>query len=192
MVFINSGGTTPTGEAAFIYDDGTNTLDIDNIEVSDEGTIPGGSPPYAFTSDPDTGWGNAGGDPDKVAFMVGGTDIWTFDADVSPDQVTPEAPFVPPTAGVDTIGSGSVIFPSEMGKYLVNITGGAVAVTLKDSMAIGSQFSVVQGGTGVLTISKSGTETINGSASVSLGTQYIGVTFYKATSSAWYAIGPVT
>ena len=119
-------------------------------------------------------------------------DIWRFDADVSPDQVTPEAPFVPPTGSVDTIGGGSVIFPTENGKYLVNITGGAVAVTLKDGLPIGSQFSVVQGGTGAMTISRSGTETINGSTAVTLGTQYIGVAFYKATASEWYAIGPVT
>jgi hypothetical protein len=194
VVFINSSGTAPTGEAAFNYDESANTLDIDNIEVSDDGTVIGGSPPYAFTSDPDTGFGNANGDPNVVSFMAGGSEIWRSDGSTSPPTVNPmdDYQFIPPKAGVDNLSNGGVINPTEMGKYLVNINAGAIAVALKDGLPIGSQFSVVQGGTGVLTISRSGTETINGAAGVSLATQYASAGFYKATSSAWYAIGAVT
>jgi len=193
VVFINSSGAAPTGEAAFNYDESANTLDIDNIEVSDSGTVVG-YPPYAFTSDPDTGFGNANGDPNVVAFVAGGNEIWRSDGSTSPPGVNPgeDYQFIPPRAGVVILVNGGVINPSEMGKYLYNIDPAAISVSLKDGLPIGSQFSALQGGTGVLTISRSGTETINGSAGVSLATQYSSAAFYKATSTEWYAIGAVT
>ena len=193
VVFINSSGTAPTGEAAFNYDESANTLDIDNIEVSDNGTVVG-YPPYGFTSDPDTGFGNASGDPDVVTFFADGDEIWRSDGSTSPAEVNPgeDYQFIPPKAGVDNLIGGGTINPTEMGKYLVNINAGAIGVALKDGLPIGSQFSALQGGTGVLTISRSGTETINGAGGVSLATQYASAAFYKATSTEWYAIGAVT
>ena len=126
--------------------------------------------------------------------MVGGTEAWRSDGSTSPTTVNPmdEYQFIPPRAGVDNLSNGGVINPTEMGKYLVNINAGAIGVALKDGLPIGSQFSVVQGGTGVLTISRSGTETINGSSGVSFANQYDSAAFYKATSTEWYAIGAVT
>ena len=55
--------------------------------------------------------------------MVGGTDVLRFDADTGGlDEVTPDAPFIPPQGGVDT-GGGSgfsgLIDNDELGKYLI-------------------------------------------------------------------------
>ncbi len=129
-----------------------------------------------------------------VSFVAGGSEIWRSDGSTTPPTVNPldDYQFIPPKAGVDNLVGGGIINPSEMGKYLVNINAGAVGVALRDGLPIGSQFSVVQAGSGVLTISRSGTETINGAAGVSLATQYASAGFYKAPSSEWYAIGAVT
>ncbi len=193
VVFIGSLGV-PTGEAAFNYDESANTLDIDNIQTDDSGVAPATDPPYSFTTDPDTGFGNAGGDPNVVSFVAGGSEIWRSDGSTTPPTVNPldDYQFIPPKAGVDNLSNGGTINPTEMGKYLVNANAGTISVGLKDGLPIGSQFSVVHAGSGTLNIARAGTETINGGVSVTLSVQYSGAAFYKATSTAWYAMGSVS
>ena len=168
-------------------------MDIDNIQTDDSGVL-GSDPPYSFTTDPDTGFGNAGGDPDVVSFVAGGSEIWRSDGSTTPPTVNPldDYQFIPPKAGVDNLSGGGTINPTEMGKYLVNANAGTISVGLKDGLPIGSQFSVVQAGSGTLNIARAGTETINGGVSVTLSVQYSGAAFYKATSTAWYAVGSVS
>ena len=120
--------------------------------------------------------------------MVGGTDVWRFDGDTGGlDEVTPDAPFIPPQGGVDN-GFSGLIDNNELGKYLI-ATGTTTAANIKDGMPVGSQFTAINGGTGAFTITRNGIETINGGTQAELPNQYDAATFYKGSSTEWWAIG---
>ena len=76
-----------------------------------------------------------------------------------------------------------------MGQTL-EVNSSSLTTAIASGLDIGSQFTLIfTGGSGSVTIARSGSETINGANSVAINNKYSGATFIKMTSTAWYAVG---
>ena len=61
-------------------------------------------------------------------------------------------------------GTTDTILATDNGKVLIYTSGSAVAVTLPDDLDVNFHVSIIQAGAGVVTVTRSGTDTINGAA----------------------------
>jgi len=181
VVYVNSGGTSVTGEAAFTYNATTNLMDVDKIHA---GNGSAASPSFSFQSDPDTGIYRV--TTNTVGISAGGSLLMKFGAGVV--ELEDDTEFIPPRGQPDT-SNPTTIGTGELGRTIIRSNSNAATITA--GADVGSQFSIINtnaSGTS-LTINGAGAETINGATSVTLDQQYAGATFFKATSTAWYSIG---
>lgn len=86
-------------------------------------------------------------------------------------------------------GTSYTIDSTDAGKVIVFTNGSAIAVTLPDTLDDFFQFTVVQAGAGVPTITRSGSDTINGAATgVTPSAQWKGAYFCQYTAGAWLCL----
>lgn len=86
-------------------------------------------------------------------------------------------------------GTSYTIQTSDAGKVVVFTNGASIAVTLPDTLDDYFQFTVVQAGAGVPTVTRSGSDTINGAATgVTPSAQWKGMYLCQYSSGAWLAL----
>ncbi|MAR18370.1 MAG: hypothetical protein CML44_03250, partial [Rhodobacteraceae bacterium] len=181
IVYVNSGASSVTGESAFTYNATTNLMDVDIIHA---GNGSAASPSFSFQSDPDTGIYRV--TTNQVGITAGGSLLMKFGAGVV--ELEDDTEFIPPRGQPDTTNPTS-IGTSQLGRTIIRTNSNTA--TISSGADVGAQFSIINtnsSGT-TLTINRAGSETINGATSIALDQQYAGATFFKATSTEWFAIG---
>lgn len=85
-------------------------------------------------------------------------------------------------------GTSYTVLAADSGKVIVTTNGAAIAVTLPDGLAIAHQFSLIQAGAGVPTVTPA-TDTVNGAgAGVTPSAQWKAAYFVQFLTTEWAAI----
>ena len=87
------------------------------------------------------------------------------------------------------VGTTYTIQASDAGKIITCNNGAAIAVTLPDGLAVNFQCTVIQVGAGKPTVTRSGTDTVNGAATgVAPAAQWKALYLSKYDTAKWLAI----
>ena len=86
-------------------------------------------------------------------------------------------------------GTTDTILATDNGKTLIYTNAAAVAVDLPDGLPADFQCTVMQYGAGAVTVTPSGSDTVNGASSgLSPSAQYAGMYFGKVDATGWIAV----
>lgn len=86
-------------------------------------------------------------------------------------------------------GTTDTLLSTDVGKIVIYTNASNIAVTLPDTFAVGWQCSVVQAGAGIPTVTRSGTDTINGGTSVAVAAQWEGKYLVQYQANTWLGMG---
>ena len=87
-------------------------------------------------------------------------------------------------------GTTYTVLAEDNGMNLIFTNGSAIAVTLPDTLLLDFQFSAIQAGVGVPTITRSGSDTINGAATgVTPSAQWKAIYLTQFLDTEWAAVG---
>jgi hypothetical protein len=150
----------------------------------------GGGPLNNFTATTDPGVGDDDGDGFSAGSWVFNTvrqTMW-FCADPS----TGAAVWLPifGDAKVRVVaGTSDTLLTTDSGGIVVYTSGSSVAVTLPDTFPVKYHVTCVQAGAGVVTVTRSGSDLINGAATAVVpSAQWKGVYFCQYAANAWLAL----
>jgi hypothetical protein len=101
---------------------------------------------------------------------------------------TPLNPLVSAGSGIPTLRNVTATTTFATAEETVNCTANTFTVNLPTAVGIiGTTYTLVNSGTGIITLDANGTETINGSLSINLSTQYISRTV-QSDDTNWIII----
>ena len=124
-----------------------------------------------------------GTDTVEIQETANGTSYYTTIDDI-------KAPLLTKLADINTqTGVTYTIVAADVGKVIVCTNAAAIAVTLPDTLDTDFQCTVVQAGAGVPTVTRSGTDTINGAATgVTPSAQWKGMYLAQYAAGTWLAL----
>jgi hypothetical protein len=99
------------------------------------------------------------------------------------------------TLAIISAEQGFVLGSNSQSKTFVFTSSSPVAATIPNDAtynhAVGTQISLIQSGTGLLTVYAESPATVNGVSSVDSNGQYSGILLVKTSSNTWTAVGGV-
>ena len=172
-----TGGLGNTGPAGSAGSAGADT----QIIYNDGGTLDGSS---LFTFD------NTAGSEQLVLDM--GSDIPAFTIRNTGSSLAGSitGSFKATRGDVQTITTATdTLTVTDAGQVIDCNRGTGQTITLPENPDIGTTYLIVQRGAGAVTISKTGSDSINGAASVTIQNQYGAATLILVASTIWAAVG---